>query len=162
MMVPGAGVEPGVAVGGRSTTSGTFDPFGGLHDPWQVLLDTAASGRLAVTGYIVTGKGVYRCSASYNNDNGRYLVVNRGRCSGARNYPERLARALASIPELVKHKDHASCDTMDGGGAEIEGILDGEKFHFTAMNSHDCDEARPVAEILDLLANSASERDREQ
>lgn len=41
-------VEPGVAVGGRSTTSGTFDPFGGLHDQWQVLLDTDASGRVAV------------------------------------------------------------------------------------------------------------------
>ncbi|HEX6398635.1 MAG TPA: hypothetical protein VFZ95_14525 [Steroidobacteraceae bacterium] len=119
------------------------------------------SGRLAVTGYIVSGKGVYRCSASYNNDNGRYLVVNRGTCSGARNYPERLARALASIPELVKHKDHASCDTLDGGGAEIEGIVDGEKFHFTAMNSHDCDEAKPVAEILDLLSNSYYEKDQE-
>jgi hypothetical protein len=41
-------VEPGVAVGGRSVTSGTFDPFGGLQGQWQVLLDADATGRIAV------------------------------------------------------------------------------------------------------------------
>jgi hypothetical protein len=29
------------------------------------------------------------------------------------------------------------------------------------MNSHDCDAARPVAEILDLLVNSYYEKDQE-
>jgi len=119
------------------------------------------SGRMTIIGYIVTTKGVYRCRLSYNNDNGEYLEVNRGQCSGARNYPERLAKALAALPELVEHKDHASCETMDGGGADIDGIVGGVRFQFTASNSHDCDEAKPVAEILDLLANSYYKEDQE-
>lgn len=119
------------------------------------------SGRLPVTGYIVTGNGVYRCKLSFNNDNGEYLVVNRGQCSGARNYPDRLAKALASIPDLASHRDRASCPTMDGGGAEIEGIVDGKRFQFTAANSHDCEEGQPVAAILELLANSCYKEDQE-
>jgi hypothetical protein len=41
-------VEPGVAVGGRATTTGLFDPFGGLYGQWQVLLDADSAGRIAV------------------------------------------------------------------------------------------------------------------
>ncbi|VXB21386.1 hypothetical protein [Massilia sp. 9I] len=41
-------VEPGVFIGGRSVISGTFDPYGGLYEQWQVLLDADASGRIAV------------------------------------------------------------------------------------------------------------------
>jgi hypothetical protein len=41
-------VEPGVFVGGRATTSGSFDPYDGLAGQWQVLLDVDAAGRVAV------------------------------------------------------------------------------------------------------------------
>jgi len=41
-------VEPGVMVGGRATTSGLFDPFGGLSGQWQVLLDADSAGRIAI------------------------------------------------------------------------------------------------------------------
>lgn len=120
------------------------------------------SGRMAITGYIVTEKGVNRCRLSYNNDNGKYMVVNRGSCSGARNYPERLAKALASLPELARHNSkNASCDTMDGWGADIEGIVDGQRFQFTASNPDDCESARPVNVILELLENAYYKEDRD-
>jgi len=41
-------VEPGVFIGGRATTTGTYDPYGGLGEQWQVLLDADADGRIAV------------------------------------------------------------------------------------------------------------------
>jgi hypothetical protein len=119
------------------------------------------SGRMSITGYIVTEKGVSRCRLSYNNDNGKYMVVNRGRCSGARNYPERLAQALAALPELAKHAtEGASCETMDGWGADIEGMVDGKRFQFTASNPQDCESGRPVARMLELIENSYYKKDR--
>jgi len=148
-----------VAAFSRAVYALPIDPKDG--DQVRIWFMPYWSGRMKVTGYIVSGKGVYRCSLTYDNDNGEYLRVNRGQCSGARNYPERLSKALASLPELVKHSDHPSCGTMDGGGAEIEGIVGGQRFQFTAMNSHDCDEAKPVAEILDLLSNSYYKEDQD-
>ena len=50
---------------------------------------------------------------------------------------------------------------MDGWGADIEGYLDGQRFQFTAMNPDDCDEARPVGEILKLLSNAYYKEDQE-
>lgn len=47
-------VEPGVPIGSVGLTSGTFDPFGGLNNQWQVCMDVAADGRVAV------GVNVYR------------------------------------------------------------------------------------------------------
>lgn len=41
-------VEPGASVIGRATTTGTYDPYGGLSDQWRVLLDADAAGRIAV------------------------------------------------------------------------------------------------------------------
>ncbi|HYD93863.1 MAG TPA: hypothetical protein VEC01_00960 [Noviherbaspirillum sp.] len=41
-------VEPGVAIGAIGLTSGTFDPFGGLDNQWQVFLDVDAGGAIAI------------------------------------------------------------------------------------------------------------------
>lgn len=41
-------VEPGVYIGARRTTSGSFDPFGSLDNPWQLRLDVADDGRVAL------------------------------------------------------------------------------------------------------------------
>lgn len=41
-------VEPGVPIGSVGLTSGTFDPIGGLNNPWQLCMDVAADGRVAV------------------------------------------------------------------------------------------------------------------
>ena len=36
-------------------------------------------------------------------------------------------------------------------GADIEGIVDGRTFRFSASNPDACDSAKPVDEILDLI-----------
>lgn len=41
-------VEPGVEIGNMGLTSGTFDPIGGLDNQWQVFMDVAPDGRVAV------------------------------------------------------------------------------------------------------------------
>ncbi|MFG6430682.1 hypothetical protein [Roseateles sp. LYH14W] len=41
-------VEPGVFIGGRFLTSGSFDPFKSLDQQWRVALDADAQGRIAV------------------------------------------------------------------------------------------------------------------
>ncbi|KQW51423.1 MULTISPECIES: hypothetical protein [unclassified Roseateles] len=41
-------VEPGVFIGARFITSGTFDPFKSLDQQWRVALDADAQGRIAV------------------------------------------------------------------------------------------------------------------
>lgn len=41
-------VEPGVFIGVRGISSGTFDPFKSLDNQWRLLLDADAQGRIAV------------------------------------------------------------------------------------------------------------------
>ncbi len=41
-------VEPGIFIGARFVTSGSFDPFKSLDQQWRVTLDTDAQGRIAV------------------------------------------------------------------------------------------------------------------
>ena len=41
-------VEPGVEIDAKALTGGTFDPFGGLENPWHVALDVDQDGRVAV------------------------------------------------------------------------------------------------------------------
>ncbi|MBH9579130.1 hypothetical protein [Inhella proteolytica] len=41
-------VEPGVAIGARFVTSGSFDPFKSLDHQWRLLLDSGPQGQLAV------------------------------------------------------------------------------------------------------------------
>ncbi|MBI5257175.1 MAG: hypothetical protein HY855_11800 [Burkholderiales bacterium] len=41
-------VEPGVHIGSRGITSGTFDPFGSLDNPWKLQLDVDVQQRIAV------------------------------------------------------------------------------------------------------------------
>lgn len=50
---------------------------------------------------------------------------------------------------------------MDGWGADVEGIVDGKRFQFTASNPDDCESGQPVNTILELLANSYYREDRE-
>jgi hypothetical protein len=113
------------------------------------------SRRMQITGYILTAKGVYRCKLSYNNDNGKYMVINPGQCAGPRMYPEKLQKALAALPELAKHdSESASCEVMDGWGADIEGMVDGKRFQFTASNPDECESAKPVNAILELIESA--------
>lgn len=118
-------------------------------------------GRSGITGYILTNEGVYRCRLTCDNSTGKYLVINPGICKGPRKIPGRLARAMATLPDIAKYASSVnSCGTFDGGGADVEGIVDGKHFQFTAMNPHDCDEARPLAEMLDRIV-AAYEKDRD-
>ncbi len=41
-------VEPGVSIGARFVTSGSFDPFKSLDHQWRLLLDSGPQGQLAV------------------------------------------------------------------------------------------------------------------
>lgn len=41
-------VEPGIYLDGLRPTSGTYDPFGGVDNHWQVQMDMDARGRMAV------------------------------------------------------------------------------------------------------------------
>jgi hypothetical protein len=113
------------------------------------------SGRMPIRGYIVDVDGVSRCTLSYNNDNGKYLVINRGHCSPPRTDPERIAKILASLRELATFDViRASCGVMDGWGAKIEGVVEGEHFQFSASNPDACENAKPVNDILKLIEDA--------
>jgi hypothetical protein len=117
------------------------------------------SGRMPITGYIVNSNGVSRCKLSYNNDTGKYLVINRGYCGAPRNDPERLATVLASLPELVAFDTkRASCEVMDGWGADIEGVVDGKHFQFSTSNPDACETAKPVQATLELIESAYDEK----
>jgi hypothetical protein len=120
------------------------------------------SGRMPITGYIVDAGGVSRCKLSYKNDSGKYLVINRGHCSPPRNDPERIAKILASLRELATFDvKRASCEVMDGWGADIEGVVEGEQFQFSASNPDACENAKPVNDILVLIERAYDGNDPE-
>ncbi|MCA1857000.1 hypothetical protein LE190_13850 [Massilia oculi] len=48
-------VEPGVHLDAQHPTSGSFDPFEGLENHWQVFMDADAGGRMAV-GVLASGR----------------------------------------------------------------------------------------------------------
>jgi hypothetical protein len=53
-------VEPGVFIGGIGLTSGSFDPFNSLDNPWKLSLDVDAQGRSAIAvslGYTELAEG---------------------------------------------------------------------------------------------------------
>jgi hypothetical protein len=144
----------------RAVQALPMDPQAG--NQLRVWISGYWSGRMPITGYIVDATGVRRCKLSYNNDNGEYLVINRGHCSRPRNDPQRLAKLLASLPELAAFNDKsASCQVMDGWGADIEGAVEGRHFQFSASNPDACETAKPVNAILGLIENAYSGEDRD-
>jgi len=115
---------------------------------------------MPITGYIVDSDGVRRCTLSYNNDKEKYLVINRGQCSPPRNDPEQIAKILALLPELATYDViRASCEVMDGWGAQIEGAVDGKHFLFSASNPDACETAKPVNALLQLIERVYESKD---
>jgi hypothetical protein len=113
-------------------------------------------------GYILTRKGVWRCSLRYQNDNGRYLVFNGGSCSGPHRYDARLAKPLAQLADAAKLDGKSlQCGTMDGWEADVVGIFEGKPFAFYAANTLDCKEAETIwaGEFLELVAGAYYKND---
>jgi len=120
------------------------------------------SGRMPITGYVLSAQGARRCKLSYNNDNGEFIVINPGHCSGPRAYPERLEAAMATLPELAALDGQTiECGTMDGRGALLEGIYDGKRFRLEAQNVWSCEgeSYRNVAAMLDSISGAYYEKD---
>ena len=116
----------------------------------------------SVRGYILTRKGVWRCSLRYKNDNGRYLVFNGGSCGGPHRYEARLAIPLAQLADAAKLDGKSlQCGTMDGWEANVEGIFEGRPFAFYAANTQDCkeEETRWAGEFLELVASAYYKKD---
>lgn len=117
----------------------------------------------SIRGFILTRKGVWRCSLRYQNDNGEYLVFNRsGTCSGPRRHDVELAKALAQLAEAAKLDGKIlECGTMDGWEADVEGIFEGKPFAFYAANTQDCEEPeiRWAGDFLDLVAGAYQKQD---
>jgi hypothetical protein len=139
-----------------------LDPAGG--EQVRAWFMGYCSGRMPITGYVLTANGARRCRLSYNNDDGKYMVINRGSCSGPRKYEERLAAAMATLPELAKYEAKpTACGTMDGGGVDIEGVHDGKRFHFEAQNLQDCEgeSFRKLEAMIKLVAGAYYKKDRD-
>ena len=122
------------------------------------------SGHMPFKGYVLTAKGAARCKLSYDNDNGNYIVINRGSCGPAIVHQERLGAAMAALPEMAKLDGQTiECGTMDGGGATVEGVYDGKLFRFTADNVDTCEgeKFRKVAAMLDLITAAYYGKDSE-
>ena len=115
------------------------------------------SGELKATGYIVTRQGVWRCVAKYKHRAEDIAVHKSGKCAGPRRYPERIDRVMALMADAAKpDKEKAYCETMDGWGAEIDGLFEGRRFAFSAMNTQDCTDTNPVAARVDQFLNTVS------
>lgn len=116
----------------------------------------------SIQGFILTRKGVWRCSLRYQNDNGEYLVFSGGTCGGPRRYDDRLAKPLAQFAAAAKLDGKSlQCGTMDGWEADVEGIFEGKPFAFYAANTQDCEdpEIRWAGDFLDLVAAAYKKTD---
>jgi hypothetical protein len=110
---------------------------------------------MEVTGYIVTRDGAWLCRLQYENNNGDYIVVHSGKCSGKHRYPARIAKAMELLAAAPRFDGkNVGCETMDGWQADVEGIFDGKRFVFTAMNTNDC--KGEEVELVDALVNAVS------
>lgn len=131
-------------------------------DQIRVWFDSVMNGR--VTGYIVTSKGAWRCKLRYSNDNGQYIVVHHGNCSGPRRYPERISKVMALMSDAATFDGKgAHCEVMDGWQANIEGMFAGKPFAFGASNTDECtdtnEDARHVDAFVDLVAAAFYKKD---
>jgi hypothetical protein len=127
-----------------------IDPKDG--DQVRVWFEDVMGGH--VQGYFVTSKGAWHCKLRYDNT-GKALVVNRGDCAGPHRYAERIARPMALLAEAAKFRGKVfECGVMDGWQAEIEGIVDGKPFRFSAANTGECkgEEIEWVDNFLDTVA----------
>jgi hypothetical protein len=116
----------------------------------------------SIRGFILTRKGVWRCSLRYQNDNGEYLVFDGGTCAGPRRFEARLAKPLAQLAEAARLDGKIlECGTMDGWTADVEGIFEGKRFAFYAANTQDCEEEeiRWAGDFLDLVAAAYYKKD---
>jgi len=107
------------------------------------------------TAYIVTKSGVYRCRVKTDLRDGG-MWVRSGQCGTRRHYPERLTAALARQAEGPGFDGKVfGCDVMDGWEADVEGIVGGKPFRFTASNTNECagqgGEIAQVDSWLDLM-----------
>lgn len=149
-----------IAAYSRAVSATPMDP----RDGNQVRVWTMGywSGRMPITGYILTHAGAYRCQLSYTNDTGKFIEIHRGHCRGPRKYAERLAKALAVLPELAKFDGgEVSCQVFDGWGALVEGIVDGKRFSFSASNPDACEAGKSLNAMIDLIANAYYRADKD-
>jgi hypothetical protein len=124
------------------------------------------SGEMKVRGYIVTRKGVWRCTLGYKHREDDYAIHSGGSCSGPRRYPERIDAIMALMKDISKLKGaDAVCPVLDGWGANVEGIFDGKPFAFEAANTDGCTDTDKNAalanEFLDLLNAAYTNKDDE-
>jgi hypothetical protein len=125
-----------------------IDPVDG--DQVRVWYYAFWSGEIKVRGYIATRKGVYRCRLSYKHGAEDIVVHSGGSCSGPRRHPERIDKVMALMSEVAKFDGTTvGCDTLDGWGADIEGIFEGKRFVFSAMNTQDCTKTDKDAALAD-------------
>jgi len=131
----------------------------------RVWFDDVMGGR--ITGFIVARKGVWRCRLRVTNDNGEYIVVHRGECSGPRKYPERIERVMALMGDAAKLEveEKLHCDVMDGWQASVEGMFEGQRFAFDASNTDECSDTNPAAaradRFLDMVAAAWQKKDED-
>jgi len=135
-----------------------IDPKDG--DQIRVWFDNVMGGR--VKGYIVTRDGAWLCRLEYENNNGEYIVVHGGRCSGKHRYPARIAKAMELLAAAPRFDGKiVACDVWDGWQAEVEGIVDGKRFAFTAVNTSECkgEEVELVNELVDAVGGAFYKHD---
>jgi hypothetical protein len=147
-----------VAAFTRAVGALPLDPKDG--DQVRVWFDSVMTRH--ATGFIVTRKGVWRCSLRYENDNGEYIVVNRGTCRGPHRYTERIAKPMALLAQAAKLDGKSfACEVFDGWEAQIEGIHEGKRFGFHAANTQEC-KTEPIPWVdafLDTVAGAWSKKD---
>ena len=105
-----------------------------------------------VAGYVITGDAIVTCSTQYEYASD-VVTINPATCVNFSGWHGN-SDVLGKLIELSQLDDaELECETYDGVGYLIEGVVAGRRFAFTANNPGNCsdDGSRLVSRVLQML-----------